>query len=587
MESISNDLNKKFINSQINYSIKSCKNDELSPMNEFKTMGSSYMCHSTKSQYKYPEFIRVHKSPDYLSLYDINKSDFSSLQGSIKSDTPKRHSGYFTLTDGTKHLKSLNEDVTLKKYGINNNNENEKSINETDSLKMSNLNFKQSDKADSSVSETSLHETCARKLSFGKSPDQTHTKLSELNVINTSKISDNSVYSEHEIVINSEKLHRLSDQMTDSQLSSASPKKEDNNQQQASPLFLKIMSKLSELPDSMLFSTTESKHNNESQSTNNSINERHGSKTSSINNENRNSTDLKTASDMNISSINSDVQYSSNTLPNNLRLNEKILKSLNKRNIVIVRRPTAPAPQPPQLLAKQRTAANKEKPNSFFESIFPNKPSLNVLQRNGIKNNKDERRTKHRSMYVETDLYNKEYTFESDLGNRKAEKYSSNLVDGLNVFGSPASYLTKIKEIKLETRTPSQSDENNNAYKDFRKNLLKGLLLSFCRILVSIYIQFYLYFFNQFNLFFKLKDLEYEKKRSSVNFSSKRDENNSNLNQIEESLKCFSYLDNLDDSLSLDDNNNNKKHTHYNTDNKKNNEHTDKTKSNRQGKSLY
>ena len=72
-----------------------------------------------------------------------------------------------------------------------------------------------------------------------------------------------------------------------------------------------------------------------------------------------------------------------------------------------------------------------------------------------------------------------------------------------------------------------------------------------------------------------------------MNFSSKRDENNSNLNQIEESLKCFSYLDNLDDSLSLDDNNNNKKQTHYNTDNKKNYEPTDKTKSNRQGKSLY
>jgi hypothetical protein len=475
MESISNDLNKKFINSQINYSIKSCKNDELSPMNEFKTMGSSYMCHSTKSQYKYPEFARVHKSPDYLSLYDINKSDFSSLHGSIKSDTQKRHSGYFTLTDGTKHLKSLNEDLTLKKYGLKNN-EHEKSINETDNIKISNLDLKQSDKADSSVSETSLHETCARKLSFGKSPDQTHVKLSELNVTNTSKISDHSVYSEHEILINNEKLHRLSDQMTDSQLSSVSPKKEDN--QQASPLFLKIMSKLSELPDSMLF-CTENKQNNESQSTNNSINEQHGSKTSSINNENRNSTDLKTASDMNISSINSDVQYSSSTLPNNLRLNEKILKSLNKRNIVIVRRPTAPAPTPPQLLAKQRIAANKEKPNSFFESsVFPNKPSLNVLQRNGLKS-KDERRTKHRSMYVETDLYKKEFTFESDLGTRKAEKYSSNLVDGLNVFASPASYLTKIKEIKLETRLPSQSDENNNAYKDFRKNLLKGLLRFF------------------------------------------------------------------------------------------------------------
>ncbi len=69
-----------------------------------------------------------------------------------------------------------------------------------------------------------------------------------------------------------------------------------------------------------------------------------------------------------------------------------------------------------------------------------------------------------------------------------------------------------------------------------------------------------------------------------MNFSSKRDDNNSNLNQIEESLKCFSYLDNLDDSLSLDDNNNNKKQTHSNTDNKKTYEALDKTKFNRQGK---
>jgi hypothetical protein len=480
MDSINNDLNTNNINSEINYSIKSCKIDEFSALNDFSDPFSAYMF-SNKSQYNrsiYPEFRSLQKNhQDYLSLFDINKVDLIS---SIKNDRHKRHSGYFDMIDVSKHLKSVNEDLSYKPFisritaDINNeNNSNNNSIKIDEKLKQV--------KADSSVSETSLAETCVRKLSFGKSPDQTHVKLADLNETNSSssnnhnnhnKSTDQS-YNDHEVSAINKKSNNHS--VNESSTSNNSNTNNKDETDKASPLFLKIMSKLSELPDSMLFSTTN--NNNDSENINNITINSVNDSLNNISNE-RNSTDSKMASsNLNVSS-NTESQSQSNSKQQQpgVRLSEKVLKSLNKRNIVIVRRPTAPAPAPPQLVAKQNRPIvsssnnNKDKLLTHPENNLQQKQqqqlqqksSMNVLQRNCMKLN--EKRVKYRSMYVDSELCKKEYALEADLSSKRSEKYASHLIEGLNVISNKSD----------NNNNNSKDDENSKSYIEFRKNLLKG-----------------------------------------------------------------------------------------------------------------
>ena len=81
------ELNKNYIN----YTIKTFhKNDELTATNAGDGVESAYI-YSMKPQYitKYPEFTSLQKNHDYLSLYYINKVDYSTNQLN-KNDNHKK-----------------------------------------------------------------------------------------------------------------------------------------------------------------------------------------------------------------------------------------------------------------------------------------------------------------------------------------------------------------------------------------------------------------------------------------------------------------------------------------------------------------